>query len=76
MTGSAGAAQQPAGLLHLGTFVASERGEAQPHCLGHLGEGVDLGDEIGLHVVGDTDGAGCLKIRSQAGHMLFDGGQV
>jgi hypothetical protein len=48
----------------------------QPHCLGHLGAGVDLGDEIGLHVVGDTDGAGCLKIRSQAGHMLFDGGQV
>jgi len=38
MTGSADAAQQPAGLLHLGTFVAGERGKVQPHCLGHLAQ--------------------------------------
>ena len=69
-------ARSPRGYGHahdLGPLVAAERSKPHPHGLGNLAEGVDLGKEVGLHVVGDAHGTSCLEVRSQAGHVLLDG---
>ena len=46
------------------------------HLLGNPGERVDLGGDVGQHVVGGADRAGGFPVGTQVGDVLFQGGQV
>jgi len=75
-TGSAGFAQDPAGLFDLGAFVGWQGVQRVAHGGGDLAEGGDLFVEVTHDERVDVHRGGVLAVGLERGEVFFDGGQV